>query len=324
MQTCGNEGWWKGLLELHRLRREEAVALPPIVRNIALTALTHCLKGRRDQKLVMERVPVALEMAKEYWQEAGPAGDVRDFNIGLSSALKLAACLDCEAAYKWGLEVWSESHPCFVKDQISFKAHLAFLEHYRRSDEVDFWMRRSGPFALDIVLLGSLLDCAASRRDWQRAEALWEIFMKRQVRPNLMAHNARAKVHLLAGRPRKVLDVYDSAITDFAAAMRENYKLGASYAQALLLLCHSALDPSAMQRLEDFLALALERGPSSPKGVREDLLKMRQVLKKLLSKPQEVYLRDILVQWRARELSVMAEWENFRAGSRYLDDREPE
>ena len=139
-----------------------------------------------------------------------------------------------------------------------------------------------------------------------------------------MAHNARAKVHLLAGRPRKVLDVYDSAITDFAAAMRENYKLGASYAQALLLLCHSALDPSAMQRLEDFLALALERGPSSPKGVREDLLKMRQVLKKLLSKPQEVYLRDILVQWRARELSVMAEWENFRAGSRYLDDREPE
>ena len=323
MQTCGNEGWWKGMLELHRLRKEEAVLLPPIVRNIALTALAHCLKGKRDQKVVLDRVPIALEMAKEYWREAG-VGDARDFNIGVSSALKLATCLDCEAAHQWGMEVWSDSRPGLVKDQISFNAHLAFLEHYRRSDEVDRWLQHGGRFVLNVVLLGSLLDCSASQRDWKRAEALWETFIQRQVRPNLMAYNARAKVHLFAGRPLKVLEVYDHAITDFLEAMKENYKVGGSYAQALLLLCHSSLNAADMSRLEEFLKLALEKGPSSPKGVREDLLKMRQVLKKLLSRPREVYLRDVLVQWRARELSVMAEWENFPAGSRYLDNSEAE
>lgn len=137
--------------------------------------------------------------------------------------------------------------------------------------------------------------------------------------PNLMSHNNRAKVHLLAGRPGKVLEIYDHAITDFVAAMRQDYKVAIIYAQAMLLLCHSSLDSPSMERLRKFLVLSLDKGPSSPKGVTEDLLDMDSVANKLVSTPQSVFLRDILIDWRVKELSVMAEWANFPAGSNYLE-----
>lgn len=141
--------------------------------------------------------------------------------------------------------------------------------------------------------------------------------------PNLMVHNNRAKVHLLAGRPRKVLEIYDHAITDFVAAMTENYKVGANYAQALLLVSHSSLDLQAIERLQSFLARALMKGPSRPTSFREDLRKMRNVVEKLLSEPEEVYLHDVLIGWNAKEQSIMAQWKNYPAGSNYLEDQCP-
>ena len=323
MQTCGNRGWWEGLLELHKMRQEEAVGISRILGSIALTALTHCLKDEHNCRRVQvtDRVPVALAMAKQFWREVEPAGDVLTFNVLLSSALKLATCLDCEEAYIWGSELWDEPNQRFDRNQVSFDAYLAFLEHYRRCDEVNAILTRT--HAVDVVLLGSLLNCTASHRDWQRAEVLWETFSRREVEPNLMAHNNRAKVHLLAGRPGKVLEIYDHAIMDFVAAMAENYKVGANYAQALLLFSHSSLELGAIERLQSFLARALMKGPARPKSFREDLRKMRSVAEKLQSEPEEVYLHDVLIGWNAKEQSVMARWKNYPAGSNYLEDQCP-
>ena len=317
MQTCGNKRWWEGLLQIRQVQQEERVVLFPIQQSIAMTALSHCLKEEGRHRVVAERVQVALEMGKAHWREVEPAGDVRSFNVVLSSVMKLATQLDCEAAYKWGLEVWGEPNERFARNKFSVTAHLAFLEHYRRCDEVDAILART--HAVDVVLLGSLLNCTASHRDWQRAEVLWETFSRREVEPNLMAHNNRAKVHLLAGRPGKVLEIYDHAITDFVSAMREDYKVATIYAQALMPVCHSSLDSASMERLRKFLILSLEKGPLSPKSVTEDLLDMDSVAKTLVSTPENVFLRDILIDWRVKELSVMAEWENFPAGSNYLE-----
>ena len=82
MQTCGNKGWWEGLVEIRQVQQEEDVTLSPVERNIALTALTHCLKDECKERIVPERVPIALGIAKAYWREVGPVHDAQDFNIG--------------------------------------------------------------------------------------------------------------------------------------------------------------------------------------------------------------------------------------------------
>ena len=93
------------------------------------------------------------------------------------------------------------------------------------------------------------------------------------------------------------------------------------YAQALLLTCHASMEPEIIERTQTFLTQALERAPNGHPFVKNQLLKMKRVLEQLLSKPQYVWLHDVLVEWKAKEQSVMATWENFPAGSNYLEDQ---
>ena len=321
MQTCGNKGWWEGLVEIRQVQQEERVVLFPIQQGIAMNALSHCLKEDKRHRVVADRVPLALEMGKAHWREVEPAGDSVAFNCSLSSALKLATRLECEAAYTWGSQLWVESQRiAFSKHRITLSTYICFLEQYKRYDEVDAVLTTPEVTdALDVVLLGSLLDCSASRGDWQRAEALYKTFMKVNIKPDMMAQNQMAKVYIVAGRPSHALDVYDLAIPDLAKAMREDFRVAQQYPQALLVVCHSSLDPVAIERLRKLLFLSLEKGSSSPRSVRDELLKMRSLADKLAHRPREVFLRDVLIIFNAREQSVMAEWQNYAAGSNYLE-----
>ena len=323
MQVCGNNGWWEGLLELRRIQEEEGVATSRVLGSIALTALSHSLQCGRKGLVIADRVPHALEMGKAYWREVETARDPLTFNVVLSSALKLATRLDCQAAYKWGLEVWKTSERAtFAKHHITLSTYICFLEQYQCCQEVDALLESPDEDllqAINVVLLSSLMNCTALRRDVRRAEVLWEVFMKRHVEPNIICHAALAKVYLLAGRPAHVLKILDNRDMDLVGAMGQFPRVATLYAQALLVVCHSSLDLPAMKRLEEFLAIALDKDQKTPKQNREDLPKMRQMLKKLMSKPRQVYLRDVLIKWNARKQSVMAEWENFPGGSNYLE-----
>ena len=317
MQVCGSKGWWEGLLELRRIQQEEGVKLFPTELSIALTALSHCLRDERKGRIVPERVPIALKMGKTFWREARPARNTQC----LSSALKLATCLNREAAYKWGSEVWSEANRAvFPESHITVSAYIWFLEHYQQCDEVDALLEsreKAVSEAVNRVLLGSLLNSTAARQDWQRADSLWDLFMAKGVEPDIIQFRALAKVHLLAGHPARVLDIFERLIPrgrDFTEDLRD----ASVYAQASLVVCHSSLDHMAISRLQACLVESLEQGPASPISIRKDLLKMRRVLDKLLSEPKKVFLRDVLIEFKAREMSVMAKWDNFPAGSNYL------
>ena len=325
IQRCGDRGWWRGLMELCQLQQEEDVVLFPCQRNILLTALANSLKRKRQHNTVPERVPIALEMAKAYSREIGPAQDVRNFNIGLSSALKLATCLDCEAARNWGLEVWNESsQDTFRKtrNHISFSAYIYFLEHYQQCDVVDALLEsreEAVSEAVNVVLLSSLLNSMAARGAWERADSVWEQFMRRDIQPNIIAFRTLAKVHLLAGHPWRVVKIFGS-LSSSGTDLSDDPRTAHAYAQASLVVCHSSLDLAAMKRLEEFLVLALDKCRKGPESIRKDLLKMLQVLKKLSSTPREASLREVLIEWNAQKQSVMAGWENFPAGSNYLED----
>ena len=320
-QTCGNKGWCEGFLELHQLWQDEGIKLDIVLRNIALDALSHLLKPEGKYGIDRHRADTALEMAKWYWQEI-VAQDAANFNIGLCSSLKLATCLDCHDACIWALSLWSESREAqFPKNHITYSAYINFLEHYQQYDEVDALLESSEPDvsrALNCVLLGSLLNCSAARGNWQRAEALWDFFMQKKVEPNIMCQNARAKVYLLAGQPAKACVVYEDTHTILIKSFRYDFRAANEYAQACLILCHSSLDPSAIKRLQQFLKRSLKKGPKGNTSIREQLEKMKDVADKLSLKPEELNMRDILIDWKARELSVMAKWKNFKAGSQYV------
>ena len=322
VQTCGNRGWWEGFLELHQLCEDEGMKLDVVQRNIALDALSHLLKPEGKYGIDRERAFVALEMAKWYWEEVAPAQDTANFNIGLCSSLKLATCLDFHDARIWALSLWSEAHQAkFRKTHITYSAYIRFLEHYQQYHEVDALLQstnRNVSRALNCVLLGSLLDCSAARGDWQRAEALWEFFMQKKVQPNIMCQNTRAKVYLLAGQPAKACAVYENTHTSSIKSMRQDFRVANDYAQAWLILCHSSLAPDAIARLKEFLKRSLKKAPKGNRSIRERLEKMKEVADKLSLKPEELKMRDILIDWKARELSVMAKWKNFKAGAQYL------
>ena len=325
MQVCGNQGWWEGLVELRRLQRKEHVTLFSVERSIALTALAHCLKLRRKHLVVPERVPIALGMAKQFWIEAEPATDALAFNCSLGSALKLATCLDRESAYKWGLEVWSESEQvAFPKNHVTLGAYVCFLEHYQECDKVDALLEGQDEVfsqAMSVVLLGSLLNCSASRCDWQRAEALWGRFTKMGIVPNEICHATLAKAYLLAGRPAKGVEVLREVHVSSAGFIMKHFAIAKDYAQALLLTCHASMEPDVIKRTQSFLVQATEHAPKGHPCVKHQLLKMKSVLEQLLSKPQYVRLRDVLIEWKAKEQSVMAKWENFPAGSNYFENK---
>ena len=327
VQRCGDRGWWQGLTQLCQLQQERLV-LFPCERNILLTALANSLKCKKKHHNVPEHVPIALEMAKAYWREVGLDKDIANFNIGASSALKLATCLDCEAAWHWGLEVWSESSQDIFRkkrDHISFSAYIYFLEHYQLCEVVDTLLESREDAiseAVNVVLLSSLLNSMASRGAWERADRVWDLLMSKGVEPNIIAYRTLAKVHLLAGHPVRVLKIFES-LSSSGTDLTEDHRNAHAYAQASLVVCHSSLDLASMMHLEEFLALTLDKGQTGPKQIRTDLLKMRRVLQTLVSKPRAVYLRDVLIKWNARKQSVMAEWENFPGGSSYLEDQPP-
>ena len=326
MQTCGHHGWWKGLLELRRLQEKAGTVLFTQELSIALNALAHSLKVDHRESIVPERVPKALDMAKTYWREVGPARCARNahnFNTCLSSALKLATLLDCDAAYEWGSNLWSKSP--YDPNRVTYGVYIGFLEHYRQRENVDVLLNSGDAvvsLCLDIVLFGSLLNCNASRRDWQRAEDMWATFTSKAIEPNEICHAALAKAYLLAGRPAKVLEVMERVNVSSVRFITEYFAMAKDYAQALLLTCHASLDPDAIKSTRTYLALAMRHAPKGQKAVTRQLQKMKSILNRLSSSPQEVFLRNVLIDWNARENSVMSEWSNFPAGSKYFKNSE--
>lgn len=257
MQTCGFMGWWNELLELLTIQQEQGVVLTPSLHNIALTALSGSLRKRGAFGIVGSRAAVALTLAKRLGREAEAPPNPDEFNCGLSSALKLATNINSDAACAWGCEVWEQSKDiAFPKSKITHSTYIQFLEQYEHCEEVDAILEadslKKQP-VLNYVVLGGLLDCVSSRKDWNRAEGIWEMCMQNNIEPNLICFRARAKVHLLAGRPTMALQVLQSALDMWGLCIHEDARTATEYAQSLLIVCHSSLDPAAMEHLQTFL-----------------------------------------------------------------------
>lgn len=154
--------------------------------------------------------------------------------------------------------------------------HTRYPKPRRRlSDRVDSFLTAStdGGWPPNVVLLGSLVNAAGERYNWQRAAHLWRrLTSEFGVVPNGLAYGAYAKAHLLSGRP-----------TAAAMLAREATKSGLAtpaiatlLVQAYMLMYHSSCSATASRRLSAALAAGkahvkvgiCHQGRLSPRPIR--------------------------------------------------------
>merc|ERR1712008_194941 len=100
----------------------------------------------------------------------------------------------------------------FKLDGLKYDKYTRMLEVYQRRQEVDVVLAAgvaAGEAWGDRILLGALVNLAADKRDWRRAEDLWQRFVKQYgIKPNITNSTVFAKAQLLCGRIREALDAY--------------------------------------------------------------------------------------------------------------------
>jgi len=136
------------------------------------------------------------------------------------------------------------------------------------------------------------------------------------IKPENITYGTLAKTYLLSGRPHCAALVVEDML---AKGLELQPELAELHIQAMLVVGHSSLKHTDMQKLER----TVRRGqPIIQKASRlqeETLKNMQGVIKKLNNNPSALTLHDVLVEWKARK-SKMVKWSNHNAGSCYLDD----
>lgn len=140
---------------------------------------------------VATRQEQVLALGQEGWNEARPAVDADTFNSGLGAARSIDSL-------HWAEELWLWAHEqSFLVAPVPYMTLALVLEehglHERVEDLlVDLKMRHGVPF---VVMLGALVNAAAERCDWRRAELLWEKLTGRfGVQTNEIAVATRQKL----------------------------------------------------------------------------------------------------------------------------------
>lgn len=316
-QRCGQNRWWDALRDVYALHRSHGPPMLSLQRNMYLAALFKCVKGEHGFGEVQLRRQQVLAVAQQIWAQV----DCRDYsflNAGLNAALRVCAASGDTHGLRWAKALWGVAAPQH-KDSISYGSFALVLETCSRPAEVDellVSLPGTGLWHPDSVDLSALINAAGERKDWRRAETLWSSLVREYgVKPNLIAFVARSKVHLLCGRIAKAASVIDDMVVN---GLTLNAYAAQAQIQALLVVCHSSLAGTDFERLRH----ALRKGESAilAEGSlhqKKFLTQAKKVASLLATKPEDVTLKDVLLEWKARERSEMSSWEQRSAGSMY-------
>lgn len=313
-QRCGQNRWWNDLCAVYALHRSHGPPMLPLQRNMYLAALFKCVKGEHGFGEVQLRRQQVLALAQQIWAQVDPRDD-SFLNAGLNAALRVCASSGDTHGLRWAKALWDVAAPQH-KDPISYGSFALVLETCSRPAEVDELLVSSRLWNPDSVDLSALINAAGERKDWRRAESLWNsLVCERGVKPNLIAYVARSKVHLLCGRIVEAAHVIDDMVGN---GLTLNAYAAQAHIQALLVVCHSSLGGTDFERLSH----ALRKGESAilAEGSlhqKKFLTQAKKVASLLATQPQDMTLKDVLLEWKAREHSEMSSWEQFSAGSMY-------
>lgn len=319
MQRCGQGRWWHALLEVRQVQLQHGLTLTPLQRNIYFTALARSVRGEGGFGPLPVRQRALITLGKEAWAETDVLEDT-DATLSSSVGAVLTLCTAAKHAdgFHWGVEVWqSLKSQALSNTPSAYEQYTSLLAVYKQEDQVNSILDRSSKdgWVPSCVLLGSLVNVAAEQGDWRRAEQIWKKLIKQMgVVPNSICFGARAKAHLLCGRPWFAANVTEEMLASGIALEPPNAE---SQFQSLLVVYHSSLVAEDLKRLR----LAESRGghviQQSTALHRRTWVKLQNMADRLKAAPSSVRLHDVLVEWKAKS-SIMASWENHKAGSAYL------
>jgi len=136
------------------------------------------------------------------------------------------------------------------------------------------------------------------------------------IKPENITYGTLAKTYLLSGRPHCAALVVEDML---AKGLELQPELAELHIQAMLVVGHSSLKHTDMQKLERTVRRGQPIIQKASRLQQETLKSMQGVIKKLKNNPSALKLHDVLVEWKARQ-SEMVKWLNHNAGSCYLDD----
>lgn len=309
VQRCGQGRWWEGLSSVYEVLQRSGVRLDNIGRSIFLTALWKCA-GNEFENKAPPRPGLLLALGEQVLRDVEEIADDSQFNALLGSALRLCVVAREERALAWAEELWawSERQP-FTKTVPVCNTYTFVLESYGLHERVDAMLAQVPP---NQVLLGSLVNAAATLRDWRRAEHLWaELTGTYQVSPNEIAFAARGKAHLLCG------GVADLDVIAWEASSQDllSSQLADCWTQAAAVLYHSSLAEEDRRRFSE--ALSASQRLATSKDLRDQVQKASALFQRLQSRPSSVPFSDVLFTKKGAQ-STMSTWVDCVAGGNYV------
>jgi len=316
MKRCGGSRWWDALLQVRGMQTKACVPSDAILQSVFLTALAACCRGMYGFGIVHGRSKQILALGKQAWIETSP--DLPS----LTSALKLCMAVEDIRALEWAEMLWlwagKEGHQ---SHWMAYMLYVQILATYKLTDRVDELLLDLKSIEFDGSinhLLASLVDIAGNHHDCERADELWHRFVDLHgVDPNHIAYASWAKAHFLCVRPGVAASKFDDMLRK---GMKMDGRDAVSHAQQLLVTYHSTLSPLDLDRLNSVLARGKALLNKSAKGVKQAWQQIFDIAQRLQSDPTPLHLQDVLVDWKASKQSVMKDWDNYPAGSRYLAD----
>ena len=324
MQTCKARNWWETLLEVHDLRcQNNNLKMGFTESNIFIDALSSCLKNLKSkydsEATLTAKQRKALTLAKQTWRNLPPPVNETNVHAAQGSAWKLCLAIG-PLAFQWGMEVlaWSKKRG-YSKNIISHTALLSLLEQNGRQQTVDemLWEAVSvDKLTLNEVVLGSLINVAGAVHDWRRVENLWNMFISNfGVTPRFIQFTARAKAHLLSGRPAFASQIFDEM--ESAGERFDEARTIADRLQARLILCHA--DPTKSKLRKLFKLIGKSHVAEGNASDRRELQQLVRLAKQLREDPSSLSFHDILVRHQAR-YGTMKNWPRYQAGSKYIKE----
>jgi len=303
------------------MQRQEGIPCNEILQSILFTALARCSrKGKFG--VDSNRCRSIFEVATQIWSETTPNV------VGLVSALNVCACVELVAALDWAEQLWAWAHQeGHSANMLVCSTYARVLESHNLCDRVDklIYSLREDPNAwgqegfAHKAFLGSLLDINSKRQNWQRADRLWQLFVHEYgIEPDEMQYCSLATAHLLSGRPHVAANRMEES---FDKDLKVRARDVVNHAQSLALIYHSSLLASDLQRLTAFVKKGASSLRVASKWEQKTWQHLVKMVERLKSKPTAVSLQDVLVEWKAKTLSVMRDWGRLRAGSNYFSQQ---
>ncbi|CAK0885032.1 unnamed protein product [Prorocentrum cordatum] len=141
------------------------------------------------------------------------AEDVETFNAGLGAALEVRTPTCDPGGLLWAEELWRWALArTFEMDGLKYGTCARLLDMHQRHDEVDKMIARAaaaGETWLNHAFLGALVNTAAERGDWARADDVWpRLVTDFEVEPTVIEYTALSKAHMMCGRAEEALQVF--------------------------------------------------------------------------------------------------------------------